>query len=369
MASSLNRVAYLDGIRAVAVLSVVLLHWLPQYIPDGLPKFEGGYIGVDLFLILSGYLISRILWRSPNEPMMNAYVKFIRNRARRLYPALLGMLLVITPMTFLLWPFADAVKSAFRALIAAAQLTPVISSLRLGSMTPFEHTWTLGWEWGFYLVWPLVLFFMRKRGICVFNVARFSAAAAAVLYAISVLTMSPLLMYYGPLGRFSQLLLGSALGLYFIARPEPLRMPLWARNTLMAGSIVGIWIWTVFGPTEQSRLYGIFGFPLVVVCGLVLVALGYGRENDLIPKMLAWTPAKSVGLWSYSIYLWHLPFLRLAQGPNFVVPDAVPAALALAGTVVFVWLSYRFLERPFQKAGGTQARRDRVVIQETTRAL
>jgi peptidoglycan/LPS O-acetylase OafA/YrhL len=344
MGAARNRIDYLDGIRALAILSVVALHWTQ---PESLPVLKGGYIGVDLFLVLSGYLISRILWRSKPGRMLAVYGGFLKRRFLRLYPALLGMLAVVTPLAFLAWGVSDGMKAAYRAVLAALQLTSVVAVLNLGSTTPFEQTWTLGWEWYFYLGWPLVLLAVRGRGVSALRVAVWSAVVGVALYLLSAVFMSAAVMYYGPLGRFSQLLLGSALGLLFLARPEPLRIGRGVRGVLMGSAVALFVAWTVFGPTEHDRLYGVLGFPLATLCGLVLVAVGYRREGDTVPRALSWAPVRSVGLWSYSIYLWHLPLLRIVQGPKFGVPSPLAVLAVAVATVVLSWLSYRFLEKRF----------------------
>jgi peptidoglycan/LPS O-acetylase OafA/YrhL len=347
MPSRPNRIDYLDGIRALAVLAVVAVHWLPQYLPDWLPILRGGYIGVDLFLILSGYLITRILWRSPVAPIHSAYGKFLKRRFWRLYPALVGMLVVVTLIMFLVGRPVDGGTGAWRALVAGLQLTPIVTVLDLDAMSPFKHTWTLGWEWYFYLVWPLILLALRNRRVSALDLAVGSTVVALLFYAVSVAALSTPMMYHGPLGRFSQILAGAALGLYFIARPAPLSIPPYVRNFFMVGALTAISAWTIVGPHQNDRLYGVLGFPLVTVSGMVLIAIGYGRETDAVPRILAWTPIKSIGLWSYSIYLWHVAALDLLSRNMFGLPQPVLAVIGVVATVVFVSLSYRYLEKPF----------------------
>ncbi|WP_194291545.1 acyltransferase family protein [Cumulibacter manganitolerans] len=346
MSSRLNRIEYLDGIRALAVVSVLTVHWVPQYLPAWSRLFRGGYVGVDLFLVLSGYLITRILWRSPAEPLRTTYGRFLKRRLRRLYPALVGMLVVITALAFLMWDIAEATKAAYRAVLAGLQLTWLVA-LNLGTTTPFDQTWTLGWEWYFYLAWPLVVLAAKRRDVGVVTVAVWSAAAGLICYAVSVTLASPVGMYFGPLGRFAQLLFGSALGLYLLGRPQPLAVSRGLRTGVMAAAVLGFLAWTVIGPGKGGALYGVLGFPLVTACGMVLIAMGYRREADVVPRALSWAPLRGLGLASYSIYLWHLPLMRLVQGPLIGVPFPAMAVVALAATVALSWLSYRFLEKPF----------------------
>lgn len=342
-----NRIGYLDGIRALAILSVVAVHWLPLYMPARLPVFKGAYIGVDLFLVLSGYLITRILWQSRAQPIRAAYAEFLWRRFWRLYPALLGMLAILTPLAFLAWGPADGMKAALRAVAAALQLTSVVAALGLGTTTPFEQTWTLGWEWYFYLVWPLALLALRNRGVSALKAAAWSAGLGAVFYLLSAALASGTVMYYGPLGRFSQLLMGSALGLFFLARPAPPAISRTLRTACMTAAGTVFLTWALIGPNEHDRLYGLLGFPLATASALVLIAMGYQRETDPVPRALSSPGLKNLGLCSYSIYLWHLPLLRIAQGPNFAIPSPAAALAAALATIVLSRLSHTYLEKPF----------------------
>lgn len=341
-----RRIEYLDGIRAIAILSVVAVHWLPQYMPKWLPVFQGGYVGVDLFLILSGYLITRILWRSPEDALGATYRAFLWRRVLRLYPALLGILATVTALSWLLGQPAGIGAVAGRALVSALQLTPIVTALQLDSMIPFEHTWTLGWEWYFYLLWPLLVLALRRR-VTAMQAAELSVAAAMVLGVLSVVLMPAPLVYNGPLGRFAELLLGSAVGLYFLARPEPMRFSPLVRTSAMVAAVAVVGGWTVFGSHQHSPLYGLLGFPLTAFAGVVLIGLGYGHEADPIPRLLGWAPLRSIGVWSYSIYLWHLAPLQLLTGHMFGLPSVALGVLGVGATVVCSWASYRFLEKPF----------------------
>lgn len=328
-------------------MTVVSVHWLPQYMPASLPLFKGGYVGVDLFLVLSGFLITRILWRSRERSIPTTYGRFLVRRAKRLYPALLGMLVIVTALVFVTGNPTNGPTAAWRAAIAAVQLTPIVTALRLDNMLPFEHTWTLGWEWYFYILWPLVLLYLRNRGSSAKRIAVGSCIAAVVFWVVSLVFLGPDLIYNGPLNRFAQLLVGSAVGLAFIARDEPLRVPGRVRNTVMAVAVAAVLGWTLFGPKLTGPQYGIVGFPMITLSAAALIAFGYRAVDATAPRLLSWKPLERIGLWSYSIYLWHLAPTRLLAAHSFGLPRPVLGVIGVAFAVVTVALSYRFLERPF----------------------
>ena len=162
-----DRVAYLDGIRAVAILAVLSLHWLSWYFP----LFRGGSIGVDVFFVLSGFIITTVLWRSrAHGSAAGAWWTFVKRRAIRLYPALIGFV----GLTFLLYAVvpgapvrADLV--AERGLLALSQLSAAAAAtsgngIWTPSLNPFGQTWSLAVEWYAYLLWPAVVIAARRRG-------------------------------------------------------------------------------------------------------------------------------------------------------------------------------------------------------------
>jgi peptidoglycan/LPS O-acetylase OafA/YrhL len=141
------RIDYLDGIRAMAIVAVLVVHWLGSQVPAGL----GGYIGVDIFFVLSGYIITTILWRSRSQQSIHRqWGRFILRRVRRLYPALLGMI-VGTLLLFALVPGAPiGLEDLFpMAGLAIVQGYSFFAAAQLGPLGPFAVTWSLAVEWMF----------------------------------------------------------------------------------------------------------------------------------------------------------------------------------------------------------------------------
>lgn len=337
MRTNTGRVDHLDGLRAVAILAVLALHWVSWYVP----LFHGGSIGVDVFFVLSGYIITTLLWRS-----RATYATFLRRRVVRLYPALLG-LVVVTTLLYAITPGAaiSAVETARRGALSLGQATSVWAALQEGSfwlpaLHPFAHTWSLAVEWYFYLLWPLPVLAARRAQWSPGRLARVAVVAALVLYAAS-LALPPHWFYFGPTARAAELLIGGALALHLLDAPDGPRRPRRA-GTASTLALAAVAAYVLLGPASSSVGYRVVGIPLAVVATLVLIVVG---NVGLSGRMLTQPWVASLGRHSYSLYLWHLaPFLLLEEvdGPKWAL--GMGTVLSTAALTV---LSYRFLERPF----------------------
>ena len=364
-AKDTGRFAYLDGIRAVAIGAVVSLHWLSWYSP----LLDGGSIGVDVFFVLSAFIITTILWRPPAaEPLGHAWSAFLRRRVVRLYPALLG-LVVGSVVLYALVPRAPLapVEVARRGLRVLTQDSAVWAAGQHGSMwlpalQPFGQTWSLAIEWYFYALWPPVVLLARSRGLGARRLAVGLLVAAGLLYA-GALTLSPFWFYFGPPARFAELLSGAALALWLrdtgagSARPGRLAAP----GALAA--LVAVGGYTLLGAGGHSWLYRGVGVPLAVAATGVLIHTGYRNPDGAVRRLLGHRWPAAVGRASYSLYLWHVVPLLLLEKAVADVPRPALGAAVVAATVALTWLSYRWLERPFLRPRGDvlgPARRERL---------
>jgi peptidoglycan/LPS O-acetylase OafA/YrhL len=347
-----GRLAYLDGIRAVAIGAVLSLHWLSWYVP----AFHGGSVGVDVFFVLSGFLITTLLWRSaPMPSLAAAWRSFVRRRVVRLYPALLG-LVAVSALLYAAVPSAplSAGEVLRRGGLALAQTSSFWAASRDGGLWvtelhPFGQTWSLAVEWYFYLLWPLLVLGARRRGWSARRLAATSLGGAAVLYAVS-LPMAPLWFYFGPTARSGELLVGAALALWFQARGLP-TTPLRFATPLSTTALASVAGYTVLGSDGDTALYRFVGIPVAVLATVLLIRAGYANHGDLVHRLLSHPWAAAVGRHSYSLYLWHLvPMLLLEDVTG--VPKPVLGVVAAAATVVLTAASYRWLEQPFLKPRG-----------------
>jgi peptidoglycan/LPS O-acetylase OafA/YrhL len=179
-----GRFDYLDGIRAVAIGAVLSLHWLSWYSP----LFHGGSIGVDIFFVLSGFIVTTMLWRSKAVSSVgSAWWAFVKRRVVRLYPALLG-LVVVAVVLYAVTPDAplSPAEVARRGVLVFTQGSAIWAADQSGSfwlpaLHPFGQTWSLAIEWYFYLLWPLAVLVAKSRGMSARGLAIASLVAAVPL--------------------------------------------------------------------------------------------------------------------------------------------------------------------------------------------
>jgi peptidoglycan/LPS O-acetylase OafA/YrhL len=343
-----GRVHYLDGIRGIAIGAVLSLHWLSWYSP----LFHGGSVGVDVFFVLSGFIITTMLWRSPGfASLLGAWGSFLRRRVTRLYPALAGLVLVSTVL-YALVPTAplDAAEVARRGMVALSQASAFWAagqegSLWLPGLHPFGQTWSLAIEWYFYLLWPVLVLGARMRGWSARRLAATSLGAAATLYLAS-LPLNTFWFYFGPTARFAELLVGAALALWLQAYGVT-TLPRRFATPASVAALAVIPLYSLVGPDGDSSLYRCLGAPVTVLATVVLIHHGYSNRAGSVHRLLSHPWLATVGRHSYSLYLWHLvPMLLLEKsGPD--VPKPVLGLVVVMATLALTLASYRFLERPF----------------------
>ena len=352
-----TRAPGLDGVRALAVLAVMGFH-------EGASGLSGGFLGVDIFFVLSGFLITDLLISRYNEVGRLDLKDFWARRARRLLPALAVMLVVVTAAASIIEPGQEA--SLRLALLAAATYTSnwyqilhrvsyFAASAQFGTPPPLDHLWSLAIEEQFYLIWPVILWLVIIR----LNGRRARIAATLLGAAVSALAMAlqytpggdPSAVYYGTHTHASALLIGAALAL---ACPLPTLASIPAAQTrrLDAAGIAGLVIlaWAI------GHFSG--GDPAVYPAGLILAALGAAgliaaaASNGVIAAITSWRPLRWVGIRSYGIYLWHWPVIALSAAlagsgstsPWLWLPET-GATIALASA------SWRFVETPILQNG------------------
>lgn len=352
-----GRFDYLDGIRAVAIGAVLALHWFSWYVP----LFHGGSVGVDVFFVLSGFIITTVLWRTPLAlegsvgpgAWLRGWASFLRRRMLRLYPALAG-LVVGCVLLYAVVPSAPdgPVEVARRGLLALTQTSSVWAagqhgSLWLPGIEPFGHTWSLAVEWYFYLLWPLVVLVARARGWSAVLLMRVSLAVAAAAYLLS-LPLGTFVFYFGPSARSAELLAGAALALRFAGHGRP-ETPSRHGNLVAATALVAVTAYAVLGRDGHDLLYRVVGIPVAVLGTVALIHTGYAGSTGPVQRLLAHPWIAAVGRHSYSLYLWHIvPFLLLEDAEQEIgLPKPVLGLIAVTSAVALTMLSYRLLEKPF----------------------
>jgi peptidoglycan/LPS O-acetylase OafA/YrhL len=316
-----RRVGGLDGIRALAIALVLIDHAAAGH-------FEGGGVGVAVFFVLSGYLITTLLVRERARTGSVGLGLFYLRRALRLWPALLVMLGVTV--------LAGA--SAKAAAAAGLYLTDLLNVIGR-SVEPYGHTWSLGVEEQFYLLWPLCLIvLLRCSGrtqVAVLTLgSAFSVLGCAVWTAHSVATTGAVgLGVFSPLWQGHGLLIGCLLALAggrLVVR-RPIAVALVGAGAVFAVAIAA-------SVTVGLHIAVVWNVLAELAAVILVVAV---RTSDRTPFSWAW--AQWVGRRSYAIYLWHLPLIILCREHH----TWSPATLGIAGSLVAAELSARFVEAPF----------------------
>jgi peptidoglycan/LPS O-acetylase OafA/YrhL len=348
-----GRVDYLDGIRAVAITAVLALHWLSWHVP----LFRGGSIGVDVFFVLSGFIITTVLWRTGGDaPLLRSWASFLRRRLLRLYPALVGlvagglMLYAVAP-----WAPLGPLEVLRRGVFVLGQGTALWAAstdgvLWLPALHPFGQTWSLAIEWYFYVLWPLVVLLALARRRRARTLAVGSFAAAALLY-LGSLPLSTAWFYFGPTARFAELLVGAGVALVLSTGRRP-RLSARASSVISAVALAAICTYTLLAPPASSPWYRFVGVPLAVTGTVALVVAGHGATSGPVHRLLSHPLVAGLGRCSYSLYLWHLvPMLLLEDVTGSSRP--VLGVVVVAATAVLTLGSYRFLETPFLRSRGS----------------
>jgi peptidoglycan/LPS O-acetylase OafA/YrhL len=368
--TSLRRMPALDGLRALAVAAVVGYHL-------GLPWARGGYLGVDLFFVLSGFLITGLLVGEREATGGVRLGGFYARRARRLLPALLLVLAAVE--AFAAWRGRGMAVSGLRADVAAA--LGYVANWRFiaagrGYFDQFtvpsalRHTWSLAIEEQYYLLWPLLLLALlrlvrgsrRQAAGATVVMAMASAAAMALLYHPGTDPSRP---YYGTDTRCFALLLGSALALLL-----PASGPARGRRALhgagaAALAVIGLaWVTVSDGSGWMYR----GGFLGVAALSAVVVAAASREQTGPLGALLSARPLSWLGLRSYGVYLWHWPVIDLLTRSQTGLSGWNLRAAQAGVTLVAAALSYRFVERPI-RSGAWRGWRARVAAPAAVGAL
>ncbi len=339
---------FLDGLRAVAVLGVLIYHLNRAWLP-------GGFLGVDIFFVLSGYLITMLLLTEHRETGRIHLPTFWSRRIRRLLPALLVLLVVMavlidvggdplamgqargdllsTLFYFANWHFITSGQSYFAQFLA---------------VSPDRHTWSLAIEEQFYLFWPIVVAAVLTR----FRMRTLTTVAATVAI-ISALWMvrvfdpaDPSRAYYGTDARVFEILIGALLAIGLASRLRG-QLALLGRWLAPVGLLILLGAFALL--TDDNSFYYHGGAVLISLAAAALIA---GLEaGSAVDKLLARRPLVAVGLVSYGLYLWHFPiiiFVNERLGPTSGWPLALLAtALTFGATVI----SYFVVEKPIRRGG------------------
>jgi peptidoglycan/LPS O-acetylase OafA/YrhL len=356
--------ADVDGLRAIAVLAVIGFHANPSLTP-------GGFVGVDIFFVISGFLISRLILAGLKDASFS-FLEFYARRIRRLFPALIVVLLATWGLGWFILPPTEYAELGRHTLAGAGFAANILNYAEVGyfdlpaTAKPLLHLWSLGVEEQFYIVFPALLFLLwryKAMGSCLALIG-----LASLALNIALVRSHPSFTFYLPLTRFWEFIAGALLawallhGRTFASPTTSAFVGVPSRD--VSAAIGMLLILAGIGFAHEDAFPG--WWALLPVLGTFLI-IGAGPQAWLNRAVLAHPKLVFVGLISYPLYLWHWPLLVLVrtairneQGNEYLRTTAI---IAVGLTFLLSWLTYRFIERPIR------ARRSGYTARRTTTAL
>ena len=357
--SSKSRAEYrpdIDGIRGAAAIMVMGFH-------AKVPGFEGAYIGLDLFFVVSGYVITGLLWHEYEKTGGIKWGAFYARRARRLIPAKATMLIGVLILSYFVMSPTGSQQETARSAVAAAGFVSNIFFWQASDIDYFGHapgtgvllhTWSLSVEEQFYLALPILLLLAwllaklaRVHVTRTLLLTTLALGAASSWLAISWATTNPDAAYYLPMTRAFEFLLGVALAL--VARKVTLPVDLREIMGLVGAGICAYVLWRPM-PVEGYPSYWAL---LPCVGAALMVWAGVGSETA-ITKFLSMRFLVGLGLVSYGWYLWHWPLLVMGESVNLAPPPLWGRVGLVLVALGVAYLSYRFVEGVFYKRSGAK---------------
>ena len=330
----------IDGLRALAVLPAIFYH-------GRVPGFDGGYVGQDVFFVISGYLITTIILTDRNAGKFSL-LTFYERRVRRLLPALFLVMAVCIPFAWVIMMPGDMDQFA-QSILGVATFSSNFFFWQqsdyfapAADLLPLLQTWSLAVEEQFYIFYPLILLGLLK----IHRQLLIIAITVGILVSFAIAEWSshahPTAAYYLLPTRAWELLLGGLAGLYLIDKPVKDNHPL--RDVISVLGLAAI-IVPIFIYTRTMAYPGVY--TLIPALGTLAIVLDQ-RENSIVARLVGAKPIVTIGLVSYGAYLWHQPIFAFVR---YVSADHPSTALMLALSIVslgLAWLSYRYVETPIR---------------------
>ena len=355
----------IDGLRAVAVLAVVIHHLETSLIP-------GGFVGVDVFFVISGFVVTQSILRSETGKAWHDLLSFWKRRWLRIIPALL-LMITVTMVLFALF-FAPIPLETYNATLRTGLASSVGLSnlylLRLSSdyfqsdqsINVFLHTWSLGVEEQFYVVFSLLVIAIpalmagRRRVMLTRAMILWPLAAASLWIFLDLAATRPMAAYYLLPARFWEMAIGSLIALHF-GRLNDMQLPMWLLNGLQVAAVALLACALFLYPHPEKN----FAVPIILAtfASSIFIMSGTVRqpsEGNVIASFLGLKPLVFVGLLSYSIYLWHWPVLvlfRYTVGIGSLVTVSLAALVILAVS----YLSFHYVEQKWRRSTAPFARK------------
>jgi peptidoglycan/LPS O-acetylase OafA/YrhL len=326
----------IDGLRAIAVMLVVGFHAFPEAMP-------GGFIGVDIFFVISGFLITGLIVRDLDQQRFSL-VAFYNRRIRRIFPALI-VVLVVTLVLGWLWMLPAAYAQLSSDVFASAAFFANIALLLQSGYfdiesgkKPLLHLWSLGIEEQFYLFWPLILMLVARLRLNMLASASVIGLLSFILN-VALIGSNPVATFYLPFTRAWELLAGAALACSWSQVSQETRP-----SNLRAG--LGILLIAVAAIVLDTRRAFPGWWAVLPVAGSALLLSAPAAWG--CRQLLSSRPMVRIGLISYPLYLWHWPLFVFLAIIKFAPLTLLERGLIVGLSFVLAWLTYRFVEIPFR---------------------
>ena len=328
--------AEIDGLRGLAVVPVILFH-------AGFELFSGGFVGVDVFFVISGYLITTMLIEDIENKRFS-FVNFYERRARRLLPALFFVLIVCLPFVWT-WMLPSQMKDFSESIFSVSVF---LSNLYFMSqinyfapsaeLNPLLHTWSLSVEEQFYLFFPLLLLLLLKpsRRFALFGI--FLLAIFSFIFSELAWRENQERNFFFSLSRFWEIFAGSIAA--FVVQKHGIQ-----KNNFIAMLGLAAIVFSIFIYDKQTPFPSFYA--LVPVLGAVLFII-YAESETLAARIMSAEPFIGIGLISYSAYLWHQPLFAFTRIKLLEQPSSALMVVLSLTSLVLAYLSWQFVEKPFR---------------------
>jgi len=336
-----------DGLRAVAVLPVIFFH-------AGFSWLSGGYVGVDVFFVISGYLITTIILNELHAGTFSI-ASFYERRARRILPALV---FIVSVSAALSWAFLlrEDFKDFFASVVAVATFSSNIYFWMEADyfdtateLRPLLHTWSLAVEEQYYIIFPVLMMALWRFGLTVIIGVMALIFVLSLGYAQMIVHDQPMTAFYLLPTRAWEIMIG-AFCAFYLTRPNRPELPKSVENVLgLVGAgliVVSVLSFTKDTPTPSFYI-------LMPTVGAALIIL-FATKGTLVQIALSQRPFVFVGLISYSAYLWHQPLLAILRHNYLLEPPKMILFATAVLSLILAWLTWKFIETPFRKSKATR---------------
>lgn len=352
----------IDGLRAVAILSVLIFHAFPAYLP-------GGFVGVDIFFVISGYLISCIIFKGLHTGNFS-FLTFYSNRVKRIFPSLITVLVLVYAFSWIVL-LPDELRLLGKHMATSLAFVQNFTLLKKGGyfdiasdLKPLMHLWSLSIEEQFYFIYPIGIFLAWRHGL---NIFTFVLIATSVSFVLNILIVypSPNKAFFLPITRFWELLLGCLLGYIHTFKADSINKTIYKLvcnkvffskipsfkssgnffNTCFATFGIILIIFAVFKISKDSIFPG--WNALLPVVGALFTIMA-GPNNFISQKFLSNRPIIFIGLISYPLYLWHWPILSISLIINGSPLTEQTKLWLLIISFVLSVLTYFLIEKPIR---------------------